>query len=95
MGINFFLRIFSVFWLGFLLTPSLSKANSFHQLLKEKQVLERQFDLKTLECFPFIKKIGFTEDQVVLIKQCLTGTRTLKEAFIASKVSAYKTIGIK
>ena len=94
MGIKFFLRIFSVFWLGFLLTPSLSKANSFHQLLKEKQVLERQFNLKTLECFPFIKKIGFTEDQVVLIKQCLTGTRTLKEAFIASKVSAYKTIGI-
>ena len=94
MKIKFFLRIFSVFYLVYLLNPSLSKANSFHQLLKEKQVLERQFDLKTLECFPFIKKIGFTEDQVSLIKQCLTGTRTLKEAFIASKVSAYKTIGI-
>ena len=94
MKINFFLRIFSVFYLVYLLNPSLSKANTFHQLLKEKQVLERQFDLKTLECFPFIKKIGFTEDQVSLIKQCLTGTRTLKEAFIASKVSAYKTIGI-
>ena len=94
MEINFFLRIFSVFCLVSLLTPSLSKANSFHQLLKEKQVLERQFNLKTLECFPFIKKIGFTEDQVLLIKQCLKGTRTLKEAFVASKVYTYKTIGI-
>ena len=94
MKINLLLRIFSVFCLVSLLNPSLSKANSFHQLLKEKQVLERQFNLKTLECFPFIKKIGFTEDQVLLIKQCLKGTRTLKEAFVASKVYTYKTIGI-
>ena len=94
MKLRNFFRIIGGFCLGFLLLPSLSNANSFHQLLKEKQALERQFDLKTLECFPFIKKIGFTEDQISLIQRCLTGTRTLKEAFVDSKVSAYKTIGI-
>ena len=94
MALQLFLRIFLAFWVGFNLTPSLATANSFHQLLKEKQVLERQFDVKTLECFPFIKKIGFTDDQIPLIEQCLNGTRTLKEAFLGSKISTYKFIGI-
>ncbi len=67
--------------MGFLFIPSPATANVFHYLLEEKQALEKQFGVQTLECFPFIKNIGFTEDQVLLIEQCLTGTRILKEAF--------------
>ena len=93
MVIQLFLRIFSAFWAGFLFIPSPATANAFHHLLEEKLALEKQFGVQTLECFPFIKKIGFTEDQVPLIKQCLTGTRTLREAFADSKYPA-KVIGI-
>ncbi len=69
-------------------------ANTFHKLLKEKHELEKQFGVQSLECFPFIKRIGFTEDQIPLIEQCLTGTRTLKEVFINSGNPSYKIIGI-
>jgi hypothetical protein len=74
--------------------PSSLYANAFHQLLGEKQTLEKEFDIQTLECFPFIKEIGFTEDQVPLIEQCLTGTRTLREALTDSNNSNYKIVGI-
>jgi hypothetical protein len=86
---------FLVCFLGILsLYPTSIAANTFHQLLDEKQQLEKQFGVQTLECFPFIKKIGFTEDQIPLIEQCLTGTQTLKEAFADSTNHNYKTIGI-
>ena len=92
MPIHFKLSVvFLSLWLAL---PSLLHANAFHQLLQDKQELERQFDVQTLECFPFIKNIGFTEDQIPLIEQCLTGTRTLKEAFTGSGNSNYKIIGI-
>nr|MCS5621478.1 hypothetical protein [Nitrospinaceae bacterium] len=94
MAIQLFSRIFLAFWIGFLFIPSPATANTFHQLLEEKQKLEKQFGIQTLECFPFIKKIGFTEDQIPLIEQCLTGTRTLYEAFANSANSNYKVIGI-
>ena len=74
--------------------PSSLHANAFHQLLGEKQRLEKQFDVQKLECFPFIQEIGFTEDQVPLIEQCLTGTRTLREALTDSNNSNYKIVGI-
>ena len=94
MAIQLFSRIFLAFWVGFLFIPPPATANTFHQLLEEKQKLEKQFGIQTLECFPFIKKIGFTEDQIPLIEQCLTGTRTLYEAFANSANSNYKVIGI-
>lgn len=94
MARQYFSRISLAFWVGILFTPSLAGANTFHQLLEEKQALEKQFGVQTLECFPFIKNIGFTEDQIPLIEQCLTGTRTLKEAFADSGNPGYKTIGI-
>ena len=87
-------RILIAFWVGFFFIPSSASANTFHQLLGEKQKLEQQFGVKTLECFPFIKEIGFTEDQIPLIKQCLTGTHTLNEALTASSKFNYKVIGI-
>ncbi len=94
MSIKVFSRIFLTFWVGFVSIPSLANANTFHQLLEEKHKLEKQFGIQTLECFPFIKNIGFTEDQIPLIEQCLNGTRTLNEAFSDSDSSSYKVIGI-
>jgi hypothetical protein len=92
MHIHFkLLLLFLSMWF---LLPSSLHANAFHQLLGEKQTLEKKFDVQTLECFPFIKKIGFTEDQLPLIEQCLTGTRTLRQAFTDSNNSNYKIVGI-
>ena len=92
MHIHFKLLVVSLcLWL---VSPTFVHANAFHQLLDEKQALEKQFDVQSLECFPFIKEIGFTEDQIPLIKQCLIGTRTLKEAFSDSGNPNYKIIGI-
>jgi len=54
--------------------------NIFNQLLTEKMTLEKEYGVKSLECFPFIKKIGFTQDQVPLIENCLAGARTLTKA---------------
>lgn len=87
-------RIFTAFLVGSFFIPALVSANTFHQLLGEKLKLEKQFGVQSLECFPFIKKIGFTEDQIPLIERCLTGTRTLVEAFKDSANSNYKVIGI-
>ena len=94
MTIQIISRIFLTFWVSFLFIPSLASANTFHQLLAEKLKLEKQFGVQTLECFPFIKKIGFTEDQIPLIEQCLKGVRNLREAFSDSSNSDYKVIGI-
>ncbi|MBT3923407.1 MAG: hypothetical protein HOF21_12615 [Nitrospina sp.] len=94
MSTKLFSRIFLTFWVGFLFFPSLVWSNTFHQLLAEKQKLEKQFGVQTLECFPFIKNIGFTEDQIPLIEQCLKGTRTLNEALSDSSNSDYKVVGI-
>ena len=92
MQIHF--KLSAIFLCLCIVSPSSVHANTFHQLLKEKQQLEKQFDVQSLECFPFIKEIGFTEDQIPLIKQCLTGTRTLREAFTDSGNPNYKVVGI-
>jgi hypothetical protein len=94
MDTQMFLRIFLVFCAGFLATASPTTANTFHQLLDERQQLEKKFSIQTLECFPFIENIGFTEDQVPRIEQCLNGARTLTEAFSDSSNPNYKVIGI-
>ncbi|MCS5620856.1 MAG: hypothetical protein NZ656_02765, partial [Nitrospinaceae bacterium] len=57
------LKLLVVLLIGFFFFPAQLYANTFHQLLEEKQKLEKQLGVQTLECFPFIKKIGFTEDQ--------------------------------
>ncbi len=92
MPIHF--KLLVAFLSMWIVLPSSLHANAFHQLLEEKQALEKQFDIQTLECFPFIKKIGLTEDQIPLIEQCLTGTRALREAFTDSNISNYKVVGI-
>jgi len=85
---------FLFFLLGIVISPSFLFANSFNKLVQEKRILENQFGIEALECFPFIKNIGFTDDQIPLVGQCLKGTATLKEAL--SKVSHrdYKEVGI-
>lgn len=68
--------------------------NTFNQLLTEKLTLEKEHGVKSLECFPFIKKIGFTEDQIPLIENCLTGTRTLIKALAQTPKADILNIGI-
>ena len=65
---------------GLLIAPSFLFANNFNQLVEKKQLLEKEFGIKTLECFPFIKKIGFTDDQIPLIQKCLQGASSLQKA---------------
>lgn len=96
MTLNQFSRtVLTVFALTFILTGVAQGAeNTLNQLLLAKQALEKKHGIKTLECFPFIKKIGFTEDQIPLIKNCLTGTRTLREALGKVPTADLRDIGI-
>ena len=80
--------------LGIVIFPYFSFANSFNQLVQEKRILENQFGIEALECFPFIKNIGFTDDQIPLVKQCLEGVSTLKEALGKVSHRDYKEVGI-
>jgi hypothetical protein len=68
--------------------------NTFNQLLIERLALEKEHGIKSLECFPFVKKIGFTEDQIPLIENCLAGTRTLRQALIKVPKADVRKIGI-
>ncbi len=68
--------------------------NTFNQLLMEKLTLEQVHGVKSLECFPFIEKIGFTEDQIPLIENCLVGTRTLIKALTKVQKADIRKIGI-
>ena len=68
--------------------------NTFNQLLMGKLTLEKEFGVKSLECFPFIKKIGFTQDQVPLIENCLAGTRSLIKALTQLPKADVRKIGI-
>ena len=56
--------------------------------------MKNQFGIATLECFPFTKKIGFTEHQIPLIEKCLQGVTTLKEALAQVDHTDYKEVGI-
>ena len=87
-------RIFIFCLAGLMLFPSILFANNFNQIFLKKQLLEKEFGIKTLECFPFIKKIGFTEDQIPLLKKCLHGISSLQEALSHIQHNDYKEIGI-
>ncbi len=87
-------RIFLFCLFGTALSPNFLFANSFNELVQEKRILENQFGIATLECFPFVKKIGFTDDQIPLIEQCLKGVSTLKEALNNVTHRDYSEVGI-
>jgi hypothetical protein len=74
--------------------PAYARPHPFHQLVQSKANLEKQFGIQTLECFPFIKKIGFTEDQPTLIANCLKGIQTLTTALGQVPDNQNKVIGI-
>tara|TARA_B100000686_G_scaffold217583_1_gene224663 strand:- start:3726 stop:5051 length:1326 start_codon:yes stop_codon:yes gene_type:complete len=83
----------ALFW-AIIFIPSFLFANTFNKLVEEKQFLENQFGIKTLECFPFKKIIGFTEEQIPMVEQCLKGVSKLKEALTQIRSTDYKEVGI-
>jgi len=95
--LKFSRTVCTAFVLTFILTgagTAQSAENTFNQLLMEKWALEKEHGIKSLECFPFIKKIGFTEDQILLIENCLTGTRTFRQALLKTPKVEVQNIGI-
>ncbi|GJL77159.1 MAG: hypothetical protein NPINA01_01480 [Nitrospinaceae bacterium] len=72
----------------------LAAESALNQLLLEKSHLEKQHGIKSLECFPFIRDIGFTENQIPLIANCLQGARTLKAALVEVSEPDIRTVGI-
>ena len=96
-ALKFLRTVFTAFIFTFILTgagTAESAENTFNQLLMEKRALEKEHGIKSLECFPFIKKVGFTEDQISLVKNCLTGTRTLRQALLKAPKVEVHNIGI-
>jgi hypothetical protein len=71
-----------------------SKKNVFHGLLLIKAEMERDFGLEQLECFPFIKKIGFPKDEASLIENCLQGAETLHSVLKEVRSSGLRVVGI-
>ena len=65
-----------------------------HSLLTTKDNLEKKFGIETLECFPFIKNIGFTTDQKSLIQKCLNSAKTLEQALTEIPLKDLRTVGI-
>ena len=71
-----------------------NSTNTFNQLILAKGSLESKFGVRTVECFPFKKNIGFTEDQIPLIKNCLAGVRLLVSVFEEMHDPEIHTVGI-
>jgi len=94
MSIRKKLWVFLFCLVGSAIFPGFLFASSFNQLVEEKRILENEFGIETLECFPFIKNIGFTDDQIPLIEQCLKGASTLKKALNKVNHRDFKEVGI-
>ena len=71
-----------------------AKKNVFHGLLSIKAEMERDFGLEQLECFPFIKKIGFSKNETKLIENCLQGAETLHSVLKEFKNAGLRVVGI-
>lgn len=76
----------------FLLCGEAGADNVFNRLVLEKAGLEREFGVKSLECFPFADSLG--EDQAVLVRNCLAGAETLKNALKEVPGADAQTVGI-
>lgn len=88
------IRVCLFFLASAFIFPSISFANTFNLLAEKKQLLEKEFGVKTLECFPFTKEIGFTEDQIPLIQKCFEGVSSLEEALPQTPHRDYKEVGV-
>ena len=79
----------------FSFTKSFSNSsNIFNQLILIKSSLELKFGIRNVECFPFKENIGFTEDQIQLIEQCLKGIQTFESALKLAVSSEINSVGI-
>jgi hypothetical protein len=68
--------------------------NKFNQLVLAKNNLESNFGVSSVDCFPFKENIGFTEDQIPLIEQCLTGVNLFKSALDQVPNAEIHSVGI-
>ena len=68
--------------------------NKFNELVLAKNNLESNFGVRSVECFPFKENIGFTEDQIPLIEQCLIGTNLFKSALDQVPNAEIYSVGI-
>ena len=68
--------------------------NKFNQLVLAKNDLESNFGVRSVECFPFKENIGFTEDQIPLIEQCLAGVNLFKSALDQVPNAEIYSVGI-
>ncbi len=89
-----FFVCFLVFFYPFNTIAETPKRNVFHGLLSIKAEMERDFGLERLECFPFIKNIGFPEDETSLIENCLRGSETLHAVLKEVKNAGLRVVGI-
>lgn len=90
-------RIFLLAIILVFLSPYQASSNSqniFNQLILAKGSLESRFGVRFVECFTFKENIGFTEDQIPLIENCLAGVRLLAEALDQVSDSEIHTVGI-
>ena len=71
-----------------------NSSNKFNQLILAKNSLESKFGVRSVECFPFKENIGFTEDQIPLIENCLAGVRLLELALDQVSKSEIYSVGI-
>lgn len=84
-----------MFWIiPFFFSPAQAEPNTFHQLTLQKQSLEREHGIRTLECFPFLEKIGGLEEEVQRIRDCLQGATTLAAALKDVPDAGLRTVGI-
>tara|TARA_B100000686_G_scaffold343531_1_gene424540 strand:+ start:1238 stop:2530 length:1293 start_codon:yes stop_codon:yes gene_type:complete len=72
---------------------SSESSNTAHRLLLLKSNLENGFGLERMECYPFISKIGFTEDQKPLIANCLQTAIQLKKALEIRGLKDLRVVG--
>jgi len=88
------LMAMALLWISLVGGVSLSAAGELHPLLLQKAALEKKFGIKTLECFPFLENIGFTENQKDYIQHCLEGVERLQIALAEVTDLDIHTLGI-
>lgn len=69
-------------------------AENFNRMMLTRAEVESRFGITTLECFPFLEKIGFNEDQARRVGHCLKGLETLASALEEAPDSGIKMFGI-
>ncbi len=77
-----------------LVFPLCANANTFNQLVLLKAEIEKLHGIQTLECFPFLEKIGTNVDEAEWVSRCYQGVQTLSQALNKTPNSKLHTVGI-